>query len=166
MDPSGISSVSSGETFPGAGVTHAVQSDQRPGHSSSYAEAPSTRLHCRKYTRYRWWNAGETHLPCRLLEGNTKYYEIWDNLWFFCFLLFVHVLHWNEFPPGLSRPPYSRIRWSIWSWRQPCCRMTLEGTYQTVSRDWFDCRELDLKWLTWLWTLLGIKFQELVGTHS
>lgn len=34
-----------GETFPGVGVPHAVQSDQGPGDGSSDAEAPSSRLH-------------------------------------------------------------------------------------------------------------------------
>lgn len=96
MNPFIIFFVNTGETFPGVGVTHAVQSDQGPGHSSCYAEAPSTRLHCGKYTRNWWRNTGETYLPCRLLEGNIKYV-------FFCVLLlnfsklssycFVHALH-------------------------------------------------------------------------
>lgn len=31
-------------------------------------------------------------------------------------------------------PPSSRLRWSIWSRHQPCCRRSLEGTSQTACR--------------------------------
>lgn len=66
------SSLATGETFPGAGVPHVVQSDQRPGDGCSHAKASSSRLHCGKHTSHRRWNTGETHPPCRLLEGSAE----------------------------------------------------------------------------------------------
>lgn len=67
---------------------------------------------------------------------------------------------------GFSHPPFSRPRWSIWSWRRPCCRKSLEGTSQTAWRGWSACQELVLRWLIWLWTSPGTRCLALVGTKS
>lgn len=66
------SSLATGETFPGAGVSHVVQSDQGPGDRSSHAKTPSSRLHCGKHTSHWRRNTGETHPPRRLLEGSVE----------------------------------------------------------------------------------------------
>lgn len=144
-----------GETFPGVGFAHALQSDQRPGDSGSHAEAPSSRLHCRKYTRYWWWNTGKTHLPRRLLEGDIE----------LCLCVSSAVSR-LLLMIGFSHSLLSRPRWSIWSWHQPCCRKSLAGTSQTVWWGSSACQELDQRWLTWLWTSPGTKCLALVGTHS
>lgn len=47
-----FSAAGSGETVSGVGVSHAVQSDQGPGDGSGHAEAPSSRLHCGKYSQH------------------------------------------------------------------------------------------------------------------
>lgn len=66
------SSLAAGETFPGAGVSHVVQSDQGPGDRSSHAEAASARLHCGKHPSHQRRNPGETDPPRRLLEGSAE----------------------------------------------------------------------------------------------
>jgi len=61
---------------------------------------------------------------------------------------------------------FSRLRWSIWSWRRPCCRKSSQGTSQTAWRGWSACQESDRRWLTWLWTSRGTRCRASVGTHS
>lgn len=84
-----------------------------------------------------------------------------------CFYLLTLLLcsgfacYWMVFAP-----PFSRLRWSIWNWHRPCCRKNSEGTSQIAWRGWFAFQELDLRWLTWLWTSPGTKCLALVGTHS